>query len=108
MFMGERLGIVQRIILTDDEHERNRSLEQLRTTQTADFEDLLREMDGLPVIVRLLDPPLHEFLPDSLEIGRDMLERVRAGEPTEDLELLDRQVRRWSEERGENAEGESP
>jgi pyruvate,orthophosphate dikinase len=55
-------------------------------------------MDGLPVIVRLLDPPLHEFLPDSLDIGRNMLERVRGGEPTDDLELLDRQVRRWSEE----------
>ncbi len=98
MFMGERLGIVQRIILTDDEHERNGRLDELRSTQTGDFEDLLREMDGLPVIVRLLDPPLHEFLPDSLDIGRDMLERVRAGESTEDLELLDRQVRRWSEE----------
>jgi pyruvate,orthophosphate dikinase len=98
MFMGERLGIVQRIILTDDEEERNQRLEELRSTQTGDFEDLLKEMDGLPVIVRLLDPPLHEFLPDSIEIGRDMLARVRAGEPTEDLELLERQVRRWSEE----------
>jgi pyruvate,orthophosphate dikinase len=98
MFMGERLGIVQRIILTDDSEERERRLEELKTTQTADFEDLLTEMDGLPVIVRLLDPPLHEFLPSSTDIGRDMLERVRAGEPTEDLELLDRQVRRWSEE----------
>jgi pyruvate,orthophosphate dikinase len=98
MFMGERLGIVQRIILTDDEAERDERLEELRATQTGDFEDLLREMDGLPVIVRLLDPPLHEFLPGSIEIGRDMLERVRAGEPTDDLELLDRQVRRWSEE----------
>ncbi len=98
MFMGERLGIVQRIILTDDDDERNARLEELRSTQTDDFEDLLREMDGLPVIVRLLDPPLHEFLPSSIEIGRDMLERVRSGESTDDLELLDRQVRRWSEE----------
>ena len=98
MFMGERLAIVQTIILTDDDAEREQRLEELKRTQTADFEDLLREMDGLPVIVRLLDPPLHEFLPGSIEIGRDMLERVRAGQPTEDLELLDRQVRRWSEE----------
>ncbi len=98
MFMGERLGIVQSIILTDDPDERERRLDELTATQIGDFEDLLREMDGLPVIVRLLDPPLHEFLPGSVEIGREMLERVRAGEPTDDLETLDRQVRRWSEE----------
>lgn len=98
MFMGERLANVQTIILTEDPDERASSLQELKTNQIGDFEDLLREMDGLPVIVRLLDPPLHEFLPGLIEIGREMLDRVRAGQSIEDLETLDRKVRRWSEE----------
>ena len=98
MFMGERLDIVQRIILTDDDDERQRNLQTLLRNQTDDFEDLLAEMDGLPVIVRLLDPPLHEFLPDLHDIEREILLNTRAGESVEHLEALSRQVRRWSEE----------
>ena len=98
MFMGERLDIVQRIILTDDEDERQRNLDTLLTNQTNDFEELLEAMDGLPVIVRLLDPPLHEFLPDLHDIEREILLRTKAGEAVDDLDVLSRQVRRWSEE----------
>ncbi|GIU92011.1 MAG: pyruvate, phosphate dikinase [Acidimicrobiia bacterium] len=70
MFMGERLGIVQRIILTDDPEDRSRALDELKAAQAEDFAGLLEAMDGWPVVVRLLDPPLHEFLPDRLELER--------------------------------------
>jgi pyruvate, orthophosphate dikinase len=64
MFMGDRLPLVQRLILSEDGPEARAALNELRTMQREDFRGLLEAMDGLPVIVRLLDPPLHEFLPD--------------------------------------------
>jgi pyruvate,orthophosphate dikinase len=63
MFLGDRLPIVRRMILADTPEEETAALEQLRQAQKADFLDILEAMDGLPVTVRLLDPPLHEFLP---------------------------------------------
>jgi pyruvate,orthophosphate dikinase len=68
MFLGDRLPIVQRMILADDPADEAAALEQLRAQQEADFEGILEAMDGLPVTVRLLDPPLHEFLPDHEEL----------------------------------------
>jgi pyruvate,orthophosphate dikinase len=65
MFLGEdRLPIVRRMILADGDAEETAALEELRVAQRADFIEILEAMDGLPVVVRLLDPPLHEFLPD--------------------------------------------
>ena len=65
MFLGEdRLPIVQRMILAATDEEETEALEELRVAQKADFLAILEAMDGLPVVVRLLDPPLHEFLPD--------------------------------------------
>jgi pyruvate,orthophosphate dikinase len=65
MFLGEdRLPIVRRMILADGPDEEEAALEQLRIAQKADFIEILEAMDSLPVVVRLLDPPLHEFLPD--------------------------------------------
>jgi pyruvate,orthophosphate dikinase len=98
MFMGERLEIVQRVILADDESERSHGLEQLRVSQTSDFEGLLEAMDGLPVIVRLLDPPLHEFLPSLLELEHAQVERAKAGEDAEDLVALEAKVAVWAED----------
>jgi pyruvate,orthophosphate dikinase len=63
MFLGERRTLVERLILAVDDAERRAALDALLPLQRADFVDLLREMDGLPVTIRLLDPPLHEFLP---------------------------------------------
>jgi pyruvate, orthophosphate dikinase len=63
-FMGERLPLVQQVILSEDEAEEREALVALEARQVKDFTDLLEVMDGLPVVVRLLDPPLHEFLPD--------------------------------------------
>ncbi|MDE3204056.1 MAG: hypothetical protein KGQ66_07515 [Acidobacteriota bacterium] len=66
MFLAEdRLPLVRRLILSDDEHEDEAALADLETAQQKDFEELFASMDGLPVTVRLLDPPLHEFLPDA-------------------------------------------
>ena len=65
MFFGDdRLPIMRRMILASTEDEETAALEELRAAQKADFLGILEAMDGLPVIVRGLDPPLHEFLPD--------------------------------------------
>jgi pyruvate, orthophosphate dikinase len=68
MFLGDRLPIVQRMILADTPNEERAALEQLRAQQETDFVGILEAMDGLPVTIRLLDPPLHEFLPDHDEL----------------------------------------
>ena len=70
MFLAEdRLPIVREMILAETPKEEAAAMEKLRKAQKADFEDILREMDGLPVTVRLLDPPLHEFLPRTEELN---------------------------------------
>ncbi len=64
MFLAEdRLPVVRRMILADTPAEEEQALEALRVAQKADFYEILDAMDGLPVTIRLLDPPLHEFLP---------------------------------------------
>ncbi|MGC8030549.1 putative PEP-binding protein, partial [Salmonella enterica] len=68
MFMvAERLPAVREMILADTEDARAAALEKILPMQQADFEQIFTAMKGLPVTVRLLDPPLHEFLPDLLE-----------------------------------------
>ncbi|MCC6459882.1 MAG: pyruvate, phosphate dikinase [Saprospiraceae bacterium] len=62
-FEGERIRAVREMILADDEKGRRKALTNLLPIQRGDFEGLFREMDGLPVTIRLLDPPLHEFVP---------------------------------------------
>jgi pyruvate, orthophosphate dikinase len=62
-FEGDRIDAVREMILAESGAGRARALERLLPMQRADFEEIFREMDGLPVTVRLLDPPLHEFLP---------------------------------------------
>ena len=69
MFLGEdRLPVVRRMILADSPQEEAAALEELRAVQKDDFVAILEAMDGLPVTVRLLDPPLHEFLPSTQEL----------------------------------------
>lgn len=97
MFLGERLEVVQRIILSLDDQERTRALDELEQLQIDDFEGILKSMDGLPVVVRLLDPPLHEFLPSRLELEQEALRRVRAGRPIDDLHAMSENVARWEE-----------
>ena len=80
MFMAEdRLPVVREMIMASGEEERRRALEKLLPHQQADFEGIFEAMAGLPVTIRLLDPPLHEFLPPLDEATDDkMRERIRA------------------------------
>ena len=73
-FEGERIIAVREMILADDEAGRRKALAKLLPIQRADFEGLFREMNGLPVTIRLLDPPLHEFVPHD-EAGQAAMAR---------------------------------
>jgi pyruvate,orthophosphate dikinase len=76
MFFGEeRLPVVQEMILADDEAGRRAALERLLPMQQSDFEGIFEAMAGLPVTIRLLDPPLHEFLPSLDEATGEKLRR---------------------------------
>ena len=69
---ADRLPLFQELILADSHEERQTMLEKLTPLQKSDFKAIFRAMEGLPVTVRLLDPPLHEFLPTEEEIERDI------------------------------------
>ncbi len=69
MFLGDRLHLIQKFILAENEVEENTVLQELGALQRSDFVGIFTVMDGLPVTVRLLDPPLHEFLPDIEELA---------------------------------------
>jgi pyruvate, orthophosphate dikinase len=89
MFLGERRKFVERLILADTDEQRTSALEALLPLQRDDFVELFEAMDGLPVTVRLLDPPLHEFLPDITELSVRVAQAEDRGEEHEnDLRLL--------------------
>ncbi|MET9529443.1 MULTISPECIES: pyruvate, phosphate dikinase [unclassified Streptomyces] len=89
MFLGERRELVERLILADTDDERDKALGALLPLQKKDFIELFEAMDGLPVTVRLLDPPLHEFLPDITELSvRVALAESRKDANENDLRLL--------------------
>ncbi|MEE9228080.1 MAG: putative PEP-binding protein, partial [Acidimicrobiia bacterium] len=71
-FEAERLPLIQKMIMTDSALEQREAIDALLPFQRADFEGLFKAMDGLPVIVRLIDPPLHEFLPSFEELTTDL------------------------------------
>ena len=93
MFLGDRLPIVQKMILARTDADETEALEALRVQQKSDFVGILEAMDGLPVTVRLLDPPLHEFLPNIEE----MVEKSARGELSADEEVLFAAARMWQE-----------
>lgn len=84
-FEAERLPIVQQMILADNDEERQEALDKLLPFQREDFAGLFRVMDGLPVIIRLIDPPLHEFLPSHEELLTDVATLRAKGEEGEEL-----------------------
>ncbi|MET9967135.1 pyruvate, phosphate dikinase [Streptomyces sp. NPDC006356] len=89
MFLGDRRELVERLILADTEAEREESLKELLPLQKQDFVELFSAMDGLPVTIRLLDPPLHEFLPDITELSVRVALAESRQEPHEnELRLL--------------------
>jgi len=73
-FEEDRLPIMRDMIMARNGSDREEALDKLLPLQRGDFEQLFRVMDGLPVVVRLLDPPLHEFLPDHMELQRELSE----------------------------------
>jgi len=89
MFMQkERLPHVQAMILSETVEERKEHLAKVRAYQKDDFKGIFREMHGLPVTIRLLDPPLHEFLPDNDEELEKVIRSVKGQVSAEDLALL--------------------
>ncbi|GAA5166825.1 pyruvate, phosphate dikinase [Pseudonocardia eucalypti] len=89
MFLGERRTMIERVILADTPEDRNAALDALLPPQREDFTALLDAMDGLPVTIRLLDPPLHEFLPDRTELAvRVATARAKGEANPEDERLL--------------------
>src|SRR5690606_38233508 len=95
MFLApDRLPIVRDMILADTPKQEQRALEQLRAAQQADFEEILAAMDGLPVTVRLLDPPLHEFLPSVEELR---IKRAEKGKLSRKEQQMLEAAEAWSE-----------
>jgi pyruvate,orthophosphate dikinase len=79
-FETERLPIVQRMILSDTSEGRTEALNELLPYQRSDFEGLFEAMDGYPVIIRLIDPPLHEFMPDEEKLFEEVITMRVKGE----------------------------
>ncbi|WP_432948608.1 pyruvate, phosphate dikinase [Kribbella sp. CA-253562] len=89
MFLGERRESVERLILAETDAERDAALAELEPLQRGDFLELLDAMDGLPVTIRLIDPPLHEFLPSMEDLAvKVALAKERGEEPGHDVKLL--------------------
>ncbi|SFO59451.1 pyruvate phosphate dikinase [Geodermatophilus obscurus] len=89
MFLGDRRQLVERLILADGDDERQGALDALEPLQKQDFLEIFEAMDGMPVTVRLLDPPLHEFLPDLTELSvRVAVAEAKGGADEGTLRLL--------------------
>ncbi|MGW3248916.1 pyruvate, phosphate dikinase [Streptomyces sp. NPDC001070] len=88
MFLGDRRPLIEAMILAGDDEGRARALDALLPLQRADFTAILQAMDGLPVTIRLIDPPLHEFLPDRTDLAVRVA-RAEAGGRTPDPRDLD-------------------
>ncbi len=98
MFLGPRRTVVERVILSRTPQAREAALAELLPLQREDFAGILEAMDGLPVVIRLLDPPLHEFLPDLTGLSVRAAVSEALGTRDKDLEELLRQVQRMHEQ----------
>ena len=100
MFLGEdRLKIMREMILAEDLAAREAALEKLLPIQRQDFLDIFKAMDGLPVTIRLLDPPLHEFLPNFEELQAELYELKLNMQQSNSFVDVDQFLRRiWEKE----------
>ena len=80
MFLGDRRKLIESVILADTAEEQEEAFDALRPLQKGDFVGIFAAMDGLPVTVRLIDPPLHEFLPDLTELSVELALKAARGE----------------------------
>jgi pyruvate,orthophosphate dikinase len=95
MLIGEeRLPIVRRMILAEDEEGREEALRELEPLLKQDFEDIMKIMDGLPVTIRLLDPPLHEFLPNLVDLRVELEKLKHAPGEREEFEYKEKLLSR--------------
>ena len=95
MFMqADRLPVVREMILADNEDNRRKALERLLPIQEGDFYGLLKAMSGFPVTIRLLDPPLHEFLPNIEELVVEITEKKNNGCSVTEIEPLEELLRK--------------
>jgi pyruvate,orthophosphate dikinase len=101
-FEEERLPIVRQVILEEDPEKRRPGLQKLLEFQKGDFKEILRVMDGLPVIIRLLDPPLHEFLPRYEELLHEVIVRRISGGKQQELKLAEELLKRVEDMREAN------
>jgi pyruvate,orthophosphate dikinase len=95
-FEADRLPLFQKMIMTDRPYERREALAGLLPFQREDFAGLFRAMDGLPVIIRLIDPPLHEFLPDLVELMGELSDlklRIKHAGTLVEIDELLQQIR---------------
>lgn len=100
-FEEERLPIFRQVILEDNAQRRRELLAKLKEFQKSDFKGILKVMDGLPVVIRLLDPPLHEFLPRYEKLLEEVLTAKLTGR-SEGLEEKIRLLKRVEEMRDQN------
>jgi pyruvate,orthophosphate dikinase len=98
MFLGERRALVEQLIVAEDEAGVEAALDELLPLQRQDFTEILEAMDGLPVTIRLLDPPLHEFLPDLTDLSVEVALAEERGEVDERAQRLLTHVRRLHEQ----------
>ena len=96
-FEEDRLPIVREMILAEEKSDREAALKQLLPMQRDDFKGLLEAMNGLPVIIRLIDPPLHEFLPNYEELVKELAELRAQGKQDPEKEELLKAVERMRE-----------
>lgn len=93
----DRLPIMQEMIISESREERVKFLENLEKMQKKDFYDILKAMDGYPVIIRLLDPPLHEFLPQRERLEKELEDLKARSESQEVISKKERQLVRSNE-----------
>ncbi|SDU61203.1 pyruvate, phosphate dikinase [Jiangella alkaliphila] len=98
MFLGARRKIVEHVILARTPEQRDAGLDELRPLQRADFTEILEAMDGQPVTIRLLDPPLHEFLPDLTDLSVRVAVGEATGSPDAEAAALLAEVQRLHEQ----------
>ncbi|HSK26033.1 MAG TPA: pyruvate, phosphate dikinase [Jiangellales bacterium] len=98
MFLGARRKIVERVILARTDEQRTAALSELLVPQRDDFIEILEAMDGLPVTIRLLDPPLHEFLPDLTDLSVRVAVAEATGKPDQEAAALLKEVQRLHEQ----------
>lgn len=88
MFLGERKKLVEKLILAESDSERTAVYQELLPLQTQDFYELLEATDGYPVVIRLIDPPLHEFLPEHAALAVEVALAKASGKPDAAKEKL--------------------